>query len=67
MVNLNASLIRNFRLAETKTLQFRGELLNAPNHPNFGVPSQVFEGPGFGIVTSARPGRQVQLGLRFVF
>lgn len=67
MTNLNASILRNFTFWESKTLQFRGEMLNAPNHPNFGVPSQVFEGPGFGIVNAARPGRQVQLGVRIVY
>jgi hypothetical protein len=67
MVNLNASILRNFTFLENKTLQFRGEMLNAPNHPNFGVPAQVYEGPGFGIINNARPGRQVQLGVRIVF
>jgi hypothetical protein len=67
MTNLNGSILRNFTFWESKTLQFRGEMLNAPNHPNLGVPAQVFEGPGFGIVNSARPGRQVQLGIRIVY
>jgi hypothetical protein len=65
--NVNTSVIRAFRLAERKTLQFRGEFFNLPNHPNFLVPGHTFNGPGFGIVSAARPARQVQLGLRLTF
>ena len=66
-VNINTSLIRAFSVREGMQLQFRGELFNLPNHPNFGNPTQRFEGAGFGIVNSARPGRQIQLGLRLTF
>jgi hypothetical protein len=66
-ININASVMRNFPIAERKQLQFRGEFFNLPNHPNFGNPAHQFEGAGFGIVNSARPGRQVQLGLRLTF
>ncbi|MCU0247306.1 MAG: hypothetical protein MUC42_12070, partial [Bryobacter sp.] len=67
VINMNLSIIRTFRIQERTQLQFRGELFNAPNHPNFGTPGRVFEGPGFGVVSSARPGRQVQLGLRLTY
>jgi hypothetical protein len=67
VVNLNLSAIRTFRIRERYALQFRGEFFNAPNHPNFGNPGRVFEGPGFGVISSARAGRQVQLGLRLAF
>lgn len=66
-ININASLLRNFAVAERKQFQFRGEFFNLPNHPNFGNPTHQFEGAGFGVVSSARPGRQVQFGLRFTF
>jgi len=64
---INCSLIRNFSVAERKQLQFRGEFFNLMNHPDFGLPGRVFEGPGFGIVSSARTARQVQAGLRLTF
>jgi len=67
MTTLNGSIIRTFVPWERKSLQFRGDLFNAPNHPNFGTPSQIFEGPGFGIINNARPARQVQLGLKLTF
>jgi len=36
MTNLNASILRNFTFWENKTLQFRGEMLNAPKFGWFG-------------------------------
>jgi hypothetical protein len=67
VVNLNCSLIRTFTIAEKKTLQFRGETFNVANHPNFGLPGRVFEGAGFGVISSARPARQIQIGLRLTY
>ena len=66
-VNINTSFIRNFNVTEGKQLQFRGEMFNIINHPNFGLPAHIFEGPGFGIISSARPARQIQFGLRLTF
>ena len=66
-ININTSLIRMFPVGERKQLQFRGEFFNMPNHPNFNNPGHQFEGAGFGIVNAARPGRQVQVGLRLTF
>jgi hypothetical protein len=66
-VNINTSFIRNFSVTEGKQLQFRVEMFNIINHPNFGLPAHIFEGPGFGIVSSARPARQIQFGLRLTF
>jgi len=67
VINLNTSLIRTFRLLERYQLQFRGEAFNLANHANFGTPGRVFEGPGFGIISSARPARQIQVGMRLTF
>jgi hypothetical protein len=66
-INFNCSLIRSFHVSEKKQLQVRGEFFNLPNHPNFGNPGRTFQGPGFGIVSSARPGRQVQMGMRLTY
>ncbi|NWF84168.1 MAG: hypothetical protein HXY18_10100 [Bryobacteraceae bacterium] len=68
VINLNASVQRNFGLwSEQSKLQFRAEFFNFANHPNFGVPGRVLNGPGFGIVGSAGPARSIQLGLRLAF
>jgi hypothetical protein len=67
LVNLDMSILRNFPLGESKKFQFRGEFFNIMNHPNFGGPGSTLNGPGFGIVSSAAPGRRIQFGGRFVF
>jgi hypothetical protein len=68
VINLNASIQRNFRMwSEQSKLQFRAEFFNFANHPNFGIPGRTFGGPGFGLVSSAGQARSVQLGLRLAF
>jgi hypothetical protein len=67
LINLDMSILRNFPVGEEKKIQFRGEFFNITNHPNFGGPGATLGGPGYGIVSSAGPGRRIQLGARFVF
>jgi hypothetical protein len=66
-VDFDFSILRNFAFSESKKFQFRAEIFNAMNHPNFGIPGQTLGGPGFGIISSSDPGRRIQLGIRFVF
>jgi carboxypeptidase family protein len=67
VVNFDISLLKNFFFAEQKGFQIRLEMFNAFNHPDFGLPGTTLGGPGFGVVSSARSGRSIQLGLRLVF
>ncbi len=67
LINLDMSILRNFPIGENWKFQFRGEFFNFTNHPNFGGPGATLNGPGFGIVSGAGPGRRIQLGARFVF
>lgn len=66
-INFDFSLIKNFSFSEQTYLQFRAEMFNAFNHPNFGLPGHVLGAPGFGIVNSASDGRILQFGLRVLF
>ena len=45
---LDFSLRRQFKIAERYKLQFRADLFNVYNHPNFGDPDYLFESPTFG-------------------
>jgi len=67
VINFDISLLKNFFFAEHKGFQFRLEMFNAFNHPDFGLPGATLGGPGFGVVSSARAGRNIQAGLRLVF
>jgi hypothetical protein len=61
------ALSKNFRLAESATLQFRGEFFNILNRVNFGVPNDDISSPTFGQVESAAPPRQIQFALKLLF
>jgi hypothetical protein len=54
-------------LREGTRLQFRGELFNAFNHAQFGLPTSSVVSPTFGLINSARPPRLIQLGLRLLY
>ncbi len=66
--NVDFSLVRDTRITEGKTLQFRAEFFNLFNQHAFSVPGQVLGSPGFGVATAtALAERQIQFGLRFIF
>ncbi len=74
LANLDAALNKRFRLREGLDLQFRAEMFNLANHPNFAIPSQrtVFSASGrvgsAGRITSTlTTSRQIQLGLKLIF
>jgi hypothetical protein len=56
---------KRFAVSEQRYFQFRGELFNAFNQVNLNPPAATAGSAGFGTITSALPGRNVQLGLKF--
>ncbi len=68
-VNVDFSVFKNFLLTERTNLQFRAELFNLPNHPNFRSNSMrtFFDRAAPGALTSANPARQIQFALKFVY
>ncbi len=65
--NLNLSLLKNFKFAETWNLQFRLEAFNALNHTNFEEPGGALGSPNFGVITASQAARSMQLGLKLTF
>jgi len=70
MMNFDISLMKSFKISETKNLQFRWETFNSFNHAQFFGPSSVngdFDSGLFGQVVKAAPPRLMQLALKFTF
>ncbi len=63
----NFVLAKNFFVGsnERSRMQFRWEMFNALNRPNFNNPSTNINGGSFGLVTSAQSGRAMLFALRF--
>jgi hypothetical protein len=70
MLNFDLALLRTFRLAESKSLQFRLESFNTFNHAQFFGAAAVDGGIDdnlFGQVVRAAPPRLMQVALKFTF
>lgn len=71
--DLDFALIKDTTLGtraglEPVTLEFRGEFFNAFNLVNFGLPVDVLEGSGFGIINhTAGTSRQIQFSLKLIY
>jgi len=62
------SLIKNFRITEKATFQFRAEVFNAWNHPSFGNPNLSPTSTAFGTITgTTNESRQWQFSGRLKF
>jgi hypothetical protein len=73
------SLMRNFRLSESKALEFRAEMFNILNHANFDIPVRDLASLNFGKIlntlrpiagdVSGGPGdpRELQFALKFIW
>jgi hypothetical protein len=58
------SIFKNFRVTESKNIQFRAEFFNILNHPNFRLPDSDISSPTFNTIQAALPPRVVQLALK---
>jgi hypothetical protein len=79
--NFDLSVVKNWRMHDRYSLQFRAELFNAFNHANFigidaGLGLDNVAGdenfgkplnPNFGRITSKRGSREIQFGVKFNF
>ncbi len=54
--------------AELGTLEFRAEFFNVFNLVNFGLPSNILRGSGFGVISkTAGASRQIQFSLKLIY
>lgn len=73
-VNTDFSVTKNTKITERFTLQFRSEMFDVLNHPNFGNPVLTVTSGSFGRITSTRfptgdfgSSRQIQFALKLLF
>ena len=52
--NYNMSLLKNTKITEGSSLQFRAEAFNVFNHAQFNNPSGKYNSSAFGVVTTTR-------------
>lgn len=64
---VDLAAVKLFEFGESKTLEFRTEVFNLFNTPNFDVPNRFAFTPNFGKIFSAGPSRQIQFGLKLAF
>jgi hypothetical protein len=81
ITNLDFSINKNWRVKERYGIQFRAEMFNALNHPNFvgfdtalnfqgNATQENFGAPqngGFGTLTAVQSHREIQFGFKFTF
>jgi hypothetical protein len=67
LVNVDLSVLRNFRITEKIHAELRGEFFNALNHTNLGLPGTTFGSSSFGVISTSGPARQIEIGARVVF
>src|SRR5258708_10053546 len=65
--NFDLALLKNTKITESKELQLRFEAFNVFNHAQFQNPTGEINSSQFGLVTSARDPRIMQVGLKFLF
>ena len=68
--NLDLSIFKNFPIREAMSLQFRAEMFNLLNQPNFAHPGLSLGQSSFGVISSTTTGadmREIQFALKFLF
>ena len=73
-LNVDFSVDKTTAITEKVGLQFRAEVFNILNHPNFGQPINSITASNFGQITATRAARgdlgssrQIQLGIKLLF
>ncbi len=68
VINFDMGLGKDFRFSEQRRIEFRWEVFNVFNHPNFAPPVNDINAVSFGrVLRTSTPERQMQFGLKFIF
>ncbi len=67
LTDLDISLQKEGTLHENLKLQFRFDVFNALNHPNFNLPGRIFGASNFDVIQSAQDPRELQFAVKLMF
>jgi hypothetical protein len=68
VIELDASISKDFLSSPTRSLILRADIFNFINRANFGVPVRYLGAAGFGEATETiTPGRRLQLAIKYSF
>ena len=67
LINFDLGAFKAFQFSERRRLEFRWEVFNALNKPNFINPVGALQNGNFGRITSARDPRIMQAALKLYF
>jgi hypothetical protein len=66
-VNVDATLMKGFRVTESQHVDLRFEFFNVINHTNFSAPISTRNSSNFGLIQASNPARIIQLAGKYVF
>jgi hypothetical protein len=68
IIDLDASITKNFFITERQRLEFRAECFNVGNHPLYGTPGATVGTATYGVISSTIiDSREFQFGLKYSF
>jgi len=72
LVDFDFVLQKNFKIRESQQVEFRAEIFNLLNHPNFGLPGGGSSVPvdvpgGASITNTSTDNRQIEFALKYTF
>lgn len=66
--NLDIAVVKNIRISESNTLQYRCEFYNSSNTRNYGIPESRVNSTAWGLEGNTDGGnRRIVMGLRYTF
>jgi hypothetical protein len=66
-IGLDMNLSKRVQISETKNVEFRMDVINILNHPNWGTPNTTINSTSFGRITAASGSRSFTGNLRLNF